>query len=54
MKKGHASAIRQHLFARGHSSIAEIATAAGASDPTVRRDLLVRETEGHVLPMRQG
>jgi DeoR/GlpR family transcriptional regulator of sugar metabolism len=54
MKIDRASAIRQHLFARGHSSIAEIATAVGASEPTVRRDLLVLEAEGQVLRTHGG
>lgn len=54
MKIDRASAIRQHLFARGQSSIAEIATAVGASEPTVRRDLLVLEAEGQVLRTHGG
>ena len=48
MKLDRATAIRQHLFVRGHSSIAEIASAVGASEPTVRRDLLALEAEGSV------
>lgn len=54
MKIDRASAIRQHLFARGHSSIAEIATAVGASEPTVRRDLLVLEADGQILRTHGG
>lgn len=48
MKIDRATAIRQHLFAKGQSSIAEIAAAVGASEPTVRRDLLVMEDEGQI------
>lgn len=49
MKIDRATAIRQHLFAKGHSSIAEIAQAVGASEPTVRRDLLALEAEGQIV-----
>lgn len=48
MKIDRATAIRQHLFSNGYSSIAEIALAVGASEPTVRRDLLALEAEGQV------
>ena len=54
MKIDRASAIRQHLFARGYSSIAEIAVAVGASEPTVRRDLLALEAEGQILRTHGG
>jgi DeoR/GlpR family transcriptional regulator of sugar metabolism len=49
MKRDRAMAIRQHLFAQGYSSIADIARAVGASEPTVRRDLLVLEADGQIL-----
>jgi DeoR/GlpR family transcriptional regulator of sugar metabolism len=49
MKRDRAMAIRQHLFAQGYSSIADIARAVGASEPTVRRDLLVLEAGGQIL-----
>ncbi|MCU0732414.1 MAG: DeoR family transcriptional regulator, partial [Hyphomonas sp.] len=49
MKIDRATAIRQHLFAKGHSTIAEISQAVGASEPTVRRDLLVLEAEGQIV-----
>ncbi len=54
MKPDRALAIRQHLFARGYSSIAEIAEAVGASEPTVRRDLVLLEAEGQVLRTHGG
>lgn len=54
MKLDRASAIRQHLFAQGHSSIAQIAEAVGASEPTVRRDLLVLEADGQVQRTHGG
>lgn len=54
MKLDRASAIRQHLFARGQSSIAEIAEAVGASEPTVRRDLMVLEADGQILRSHGG
>lgn len=54
MRIDRASAIRQHLFAKGHSSIAEIAQAVGASEPTVRRDLMALEAEGHIVRSHGG
>ncbi len=54
MKIDRATAIRQHLFAKGHSSISEIAVAVGASEPTVRRDLLALEAEGQVVRTHGG
>ena len=54
MKIDRASAIRQHLFAKGFCSIAEIAAAVGASEPTVRRDLLALEAEGQILRSHGG
>jgi DeoR/GlpR family transcriptional regulator of sugar metabolism len=54
MKIDRATAIRQHLFARGHCSTAEIARAVGASEPTVRRDLSVLEAEGQILRSHGG
>ncbi len=54
MKLDRAAAIRQHLFVKGYSSIAEIAEAVGASEPTVRRDLLVLEDEGQIQRSHGG
>jgi DeoR/GlpR family transcriptional regulator of sugar metabolism len=54
MKIDRASAIRQHLYVRGYSSIAEIAQAVGASEPTVRRDLVTLESEGQILRTHGG
>lgn len=54
MKIDRATAIRQHLFAKGYSSIGEIAEAVGASEPTVRRDLLLLEAEGAILRTHGG
>ena len=54
MKIDRATAIRQHLFAQGYSSIAEIAVAVGASEPTVRRDLLALEADGQITRTHGG
>jgi DeoR/GlpR family transcriptional regulator of sugar metabolism len=54
MKIDRATAIRQHLFAKGYSSIAEIAVAVGASEPTVRRDLSVLEADGQITRTHGG
>ena len=54
MKTDRATAIRQHLFSNGYSSIAQIAAAVGASEPTVRRDLLTLEAEGQILRSHGG
>lgn len=54
MKIDRATAIRQHLFAKGYSSIAQIAAAVGASEPTVRRDLLTLEAEGQITRTHGG
>ena len=54
MKIDRATAIRQHLFAKGYSSIAQIAAAVGASEPTVRRDLLTLEAAGQILRTHGG
>lgn len=54
MKIDRATAIRQHLFAQGYSSIAEIAHAVGASEPTVRRDLLTLEVDGQIMRTHGG
>lgn len=54
MKIDRATAIRQLLFARGYSSIGEIAEAVGASEPTVRRDLVVMEAEGLIVRTHGG
>lgn len=54
MNPDRAAAIRQHLFARGPASIGEIAAAVGASEPTVRRDLLALEAEGLIQRTHGG
>ena len=54
MKIDRTTAIRQHLFAKGYSSIAEIALAVGASEPTVRRDLVVLEADGQISRTHGG
>lgn len=54
MKIDRSLAIRQHLFNKGYSSISEIAGAIGASEPTVRRDLLVLEGEGTIIRTHGG
>lgn len=54
MKIDRATAIRQHLFNRGYSSIGEIADAVGASEPTIRRDLQALEVEGAIVRTHGG
>lgn len=48
MKGDRLTAIRQHLYARGASSVEALAKAVGASPATIRRDLQALETEGVV------
>ena len=54
MKPDRFTAIRQLLFAKGQMSIAEIAAAVQASEPTVRRDLTTLETEGAIVRTHGG
>ena len=54
MKPDRFTAIRQLLFARGQMSIAEIAEAVQASEPTVRRDLTLLESEGAIVRTHGG
>ena len=54
MKIDRAAAIRQHLYAKGYSSVGEIAEAVGASEPTVRRDLVAMEEAGAVVRSHGG
>ncbi len=54
MKIDRAAAIRQHLYSKGYSSVGEIAEAVGASEPTVRRDLLAMEEAGAVVRTHGG
>ncbi len=54
MKFDRITAIRQHLFAHGHSTIAEIADAVEASEPTVRRDLVLLEGDGVIVRTHGG
>jgi DeoR family fructose operon transcriptional repressor len=54
MKIDRVTAIRQLLFAKGHLSIAEIADAVGASEPTVRRDLALLEMDGAITRTHGG
>lgn len=54
MKADRPTAIRQLLFSKGQMSIAEIALAVDASEPTVRRDLIVLEKEGAVVRTHGG
>ncbi|MEO8240870.1 MAG: DeoR/GlpR family DNA-binding transcription regulator [bacterium] len=48
MRVDRVTAIRRHLFAKGFSSVGEIATAVGVSEPTVRRDLIEMEQAGDI------
>lgn len=54
MKPDRATAIRQLLFAKGQMSIADIAAAVEASEPTVRRDLTLLETDGAIVRTHGG
>lgn len=54
MKLDRSTAITQHLFTKGYSSITQIAAAVGASEPTVRRDLLTLEAKGQILRRHGG
>lgn len=54
VKSDRATAIRQLLFARGQMSILEIAAAVHASEPTVRRDLTLLESEGAITRTHGG
>ncbi|HZY67768.1 MAG TPA: DeoR/GlpR family DNA-binding transcription regulator [Devosia sp.] len=54
MKPDRTTVIRQLLFAKGHMSIADIASAVQASEPTVRRDLVLLENERAVVRTRGG
>ncbi|WP_417310181.1 DeoR/GlpR family DNA-binding transcription regulator [Devosia sp.] len=54
MKPDRPTAIRQLLFAKGQMSIAEIAAAVQASEPTVRRDLTLLEGDGAIVRTHGG
>ena len=54
MKSDRVTSIRRHLFTQGYSSVAEIAEAVGASEPTVRRDLIEMEAQGLVARSHGG
>lgn len=54
MKPARTTAIRQLLFAKGQMSIAEIAAAVQASEPTVRRDLTLLESDGVIVRTHGG
>jgi DeoR/GlpR family transcriptional regulator of sugar metabolism len=54
MNTNRSTAIRQHLFKNGYCSIAEIAQAVNASEPTVRRDLLLLEADGQIARTHGG
>ncbi len=54
MKDDRFSAIRQHLYSSGYSSIQELADAVGASPATIRRDLLALEAEGAISRTHGG
>lgn len=54
MKLDRATAIRQHLFSKGYSSIGDIAEAVGASEPTIRRDLSALEADGAIIRSHGG
>ena len=54
MKLDRAAAIRLHLYSKGYSSVGELAEAVGASEPTVRRDLMLMEETGAVIRSHGG
>lgn len=54
MRDDRFSAIRQHLYSAGYSSIQELADAVGASPATIRRDLLALEADGAIARTHGG
>lgn len=54
MKDDRLTAIRQHLYSHGFSSVQVIAEAVGASHATIRRDLLALEADGIVARLHGG
>jgi len=54
MKGDRISAIRQHLFREGFSTVQQISSALGASVATIRRDLLVLEAENVIVRSHGG
>lgn len=54
MKDDRLTAIRQHLYSHGFSSVQDISEAVGASPATIRRDLLALEAEGIVARTHGG
>lgn len=54
MKDNRLLEIRKLLYADGTSSVQDIATAVGASVATVRRDLIMLESEGMISRTRGG
>ncbi len=54
MKSNRPNQIRQLLFANGEMSIAQLAVALGASEPTIRRDLTEMEKGGVVVRSHGG
>lgn len=54
MKDDRLTAIRQHLYSHGFSSVQAIADAVGASLATIRRDLMVLEAEGVIARTHGG
>jgi len=54
VKNDRYSAIRQHLYSSGYSSIQEISDAVKASPATIRRDLLILEKQGFISRTHGG
>jgi DeoR family fructose operon transcriptional repressor len=54
MREDRSTQIRQYLFAHGHSTVQEIASAVGASLATIRRDLMEMEAEGQIARTHGG
>lgn len=54
MKDGRLTAIRQHLYSHGFSSVQAISDAVGASLATIRRDLMALEADGVISRTHGG
>lgn len=54
VKNDRYSAIRQHLYNSGYSTIQEISEAVSASPATIRRDLLILEQQGFISRTHGG
>lgn len=54
MQSDRLDAIRRHLYQAGSSTIQDLASATGASEPTIRRDLKLLEEDGVIERVHGG